>query len=256
VQVIGNGWYRCIVTFSAATTYNTAFRTYIAPSINAIYGQGITAAGTETVFLWGAQLEVGSTATAFQNIGTDKMTVWAGVRKLSDAASGVVAELSAASFDNNGTFTLNAPSVGADYFWRSKGTLNSSASTAASYPSPITAVLTGIGDISGDISRLRYNATQILNLTADQGTGNYGNYPLYIGRRNNATVPFNGRLYSLLIRGAQSTATQIAQTENYVEQKTFGKDMSNVYSDPVLTAASEEITMPDGEEIFMSVTYQ
>jgi hypothetical protein len=153
--------------------------------------------------------------------GTDKMTVWAGVRKLSDAATGVFVEFSADSFSNNGVFLFSAPAQAApDYFLRFRGTQNASAATAASYPSPLTSVMAGIGDIAGDVCRLRYNGTQILNITTDQGTGNFGNYPLYIGRRGGTTNPFNGRIYSLIIRGAQSTTQQIEQTETYVNTKT------------------------------------
>jgi hypothetical protein len=54
---------------------------------------------------------------------TGKMTVWAGVRKLSDAAQGVVSELSATIASNNGSFLLTAPnSAAANYNWSSKGT--------------------------------------------------------------------------------------------------------------------------------------
>lgn len=49
---------------------------------------------------------------------TDKMTVVSGVRKLSDAAQGVVSELSATSASNNGSFTLSAPGGAAtNYTW-------------------------------------------------------------------------------------------------------------------------------------------
>jgi hypothetical protein len=97
--------------------------------------------------------------------------------------------------------------------------LNTTA-TPSPYVAPITNVLTGIGDISGDQCILRVNGTQAASSTADQGTGNYGNYPLYIGRRGGASLPFNGRLNSLIIRGAQSTDAQISAAETWVNGKT------------------------------------
>jgi hypothetical protein len=66
----------------------------------------------------------------------------------------------------------------------------------------------------------RINGAQVGQDLTTQGTGNFGNYPLYIGRRNNATLPLNGNLYSLIIRGAQSTASQISSTESWVNGKT------------------------------------
>jgi len=116
--------------------------------------------------------------------GTDKMTVWTGVRKLSDAAAGLVVELSANQNTNPGVFALFAPLAPAspDFSWISKGTTARTAASASN-AAPITVVATGIGDISGDISRIRVNGTTITTTTGDQGTGNFGNYPLYIGRR-------------------------------------------------------------------------
>ena len=51
------------------------------------------------------------------------------------------------------------------------------------------------------------------------GNGNFGNYPLYIGARNQTSSYFNGRLYSLIVRGAQSTLSQIEATELYMKKK-------------------------------------
>jgi len=150
----------------------------------------------------------------------DEMSVFAGVTKESDAAAGNLIELAALA-GSNGKFTLFAPgSAGANYFWRSRGTLDASSLTAGSYPAPITSVLTGIGDIGDDICKLRYNATEILNLTTDQGTGNYGNYPLYLFARGGSSNFYTGRLYSLIVRNALTSGDELANTESYVAQKT------------------------------------
>lgn len=164
-----------------------------------------------------------SLATASINFSaTDKMSVFAGVRKLSDASAfGVPLELGNRSGALAGSFTLHAPgSAGSTYWWASEGTVIANLNIASGYAAPITNVLTGVGDISGDIARLRINGSVAGTTTTDQGTGNYGNYPLYIGRRNNTTLPFNGRLYSLIVRGAQSTPEQIEATERWVNGKT------------------------------------
>ena len=153
--------------------------------------------------------------------GTDKMTVWAGVRKLSDAAIGVVCELSASLTSNAGTFFLAAPQgVGAAaYAFASRGSIAVTNITAGA-TAPDTSVIVGVGDISGDIELIRRNGAQAGVSTADQGTGNYGNYPLYIGRRGGTTSPFNGRIYQLIVRGAASSAGQIAAGEAWCNSKT------------------------------------
>jgi hypothetical protein len=67
---------------------------------------------------------------------------------------------------------------------------------------------------------MRINNAQVGQGTADQGTGNYGNYPLFIGRRGGTTLPFNGHIYQLVIRGAQSTDAQIVSAETFVNSRT------------------------------------
>jgi hypothetical protein len=85
------------------------------------------------------------------------------------------------------------------------------------YAAPITNVLTGIGDIAGDNAILRVNGTQVAQNTADQGTGNYLAYPLYIGRRAGTSFPFNGQIFGLIVRfGSNLDAATISQTETWL----------------------------------------
>jgi hypothetical protein len=155
---------------------------------------------------------------------TDKMTVWQGVRKLSDAANGVLVELSSSISANNGVFTIQAPQGASapfnHYTFASKGTAFGLATTATGYPSPITNVLTGIGDISGDIATLRINGVQTAQGIENQGTGNFGNYPAYFYMRGGTILPFNGHDYGSIARGAASTAAQITAGETYINSKT------------------------------------
>lgn len=152
--------------------------------------------------------------------GTDKMTVCAGVRKLSDAAYGQVVELSADWFSNNGTFALSAQFGNATphYAMVSKGTTTQT--RLATYAAPHTAVLTGFANISAPLLGLKVNGGAARTYTASQGTGNYGNYPLYIGSRAGTSLRYNGHIYSIIVRGAQSSDAQIASVERYVNGKT------------------------------------
>ena len=160
-----------------------------------------------------------SMATAAINFtATDKMSVWAGVTKLSDATVGTLMGLGNGSVA--GSVFLQAPfgAASPSYLFQSTGSTSRWAASTA-YPSPSTAVLTGISDISGDHVSLRVNASVVATTTTDQGTGNYGNYPLYIGGQGGIAYHFNGRLYTLIIRGAQSSLSQIEATEAYIKQK-------------------------------------
>lgn len=151
---------------------------------------------------------------------TDKMTVWQGVRKLSSGSFAMIAELSVSLSANNGTFALLGPNdVIPDYGFVSKGTAAAEA-IANNYESPITNVLTSIGDISGDVTTLRVNGTQVGTSTANQGTGNYGTYPAYFYMRAGTSLPFNGHDYGSIARGAASTAAQITAGETWINQRT------------------------------------
>jgi len=151
---------------------------------------------------------------------TDEMSVFGGLRKLSDVNVAVVAELGVIYFAVNGSFVVAAPGSVAPtgYEAAAKGTVNSG--IGASDPAPTTDVLTAPIKISTDQLVLRNNGVQVAQSTLDLGGGNFGNHPLYIGRRGDTTLPYNGRIYSLIVRGAQSTATEITNTETWVNSKT------------------------------------
>ena len=155
--------------------------------------------------------------------GIDKVQVFAGVRKLSDAtSSGLIAESSVDRNTYNGAWTLGYGLAASDYGFSSKGTNSTTVASGAIFLSPITNVLTGLGDISGDSAVLRINSAQAAINTSDQGTGNYLAYPFYIGRRGGTSLPFNGHIYSLIVRfGANLDTTTIEQTENWVNGKTL-----------------------------------
>jgi hypothetical protein len=249
ITPVGDGWYRCTKTVvTSATTQNI----YIYPQ-NVVGSVPYAGNGTAGVFLWGTQFELGSTASAYQRVtdqynvteagvasvgylffdgandsmstssvdftATDKMSVFAGVRKLSDGSERIIAELGVDAA--SAAFVINSPLSSSNSAARflSRGTTAGQA-FSGSLTAPISFVATGIGDISGDRATLRINGTQADQSTADQGTGTYGNYPLFIGARNNASLFFSGHLYSLIVRGASSSSILTSATEGWVASKT------------------------------------
>lgn len=151
---------------------------------------------------------------------TDAMSVFAGVRALSDSGFGTVAELSVAANSNVGSFGLFTPAGSASNAYYSGGSNTGLSAQASRSTAPYTEIMTGLSDISTDTMLLRTNGVQTATNTSDQGTGNYGNYPLYIGRRAGSTLTFNGHLYSLIIVGKSVTASELTSTETWVNGKT------------------------------------
>jgi len=151
---------------------------------------------------------------------TDKMSVFSGLRKLSDALEGCFVELSTNFISNNGSFTMfargsNYP-TGFDTPYRGTIQVTTPGFVAAA---PTSQVITSSYDIAAPLAVFRSNGVQVSSTTSTAGTGNFGNYPLYIGSRAGTSSRFNGRLYSLIVRGAASTAQQISDTETWINGK-------------------------------------
>jgi hypothetical protein len=255
ITSVGNNWYRISCTLNGTSMANPVIM--ISNGGNPIF-EGYTGDGTSGIYIWGADLRPASQATGligptyqrvvdaatydavgflpylqfdglswsmstnsidFSAVPTDKMTVWAGVRKLSDANTGTVAQLSPSTSTNNGVFGLYVPfntGASADYAWQSKGTTRITVNSPVNI-GPATSVFTGVGNISAPLAQLRQNAIQVATSSASQGTGNFGNFVLNIGE---GAGFLNGWLTSLIVCGAQSTQSQIEATESWVNGKT------------------------------------
>ena len=152
--------------------------------------------------------------------GTDKVQVFAGVRKLSVANTMVIAEISANADTNNGVFVLASVVTSGNSFFRSKGTIQAD-TNAVSSVAPITRLVSGLGDISGNRTTLRVDGVQVAQSVGDQGTGNYLAYPLYFGARAGTSLFYNGYEDTSIIRfGPNLDDTTISKVESYVASKT------------------------------------
>ena len=133
---------------------------------------------------------------------TDKLSLFAGVNKLSSNTQ-IIAEFPQSVPANTASFYLLSGTAfgGNGYVSMARGSSGTGSAIAArnfTYPAPDVAVLSVKHDISGDLSSMRRNGVIGINGLADKGTGNFGNYPLFIGRRAGVTLPFDGHIYSLI----------------------------------------------------------
>ncbi len=150
--------------------------------------------------------------------GTDKMTVWAGV-VYTNTSVFIITELSNEPAANPGSFYLAANDglnlVGAATY----GTWSASLKRVTLVPGT-PAFISATYDLATPGTGLRVNTSSI-GPTPIVGTtrANFRSGPLYIGARAGTSLYLNGRLYSLIVRGAQSSLLQIEATELYMKKK-------------------------------------
>lgn len=149
--------------------------------------------------------------------GTDAVTMVAGIRTLSSASQRVACELGGAPFTNS--FGLSAPRSSNNYSFRSAGSTAGDAQSAGTYTAPDTAVLAGQARIATDSCVLRRNGVQIAASAADQGSGAYGNAPLYVGSRS-GSGRLQGYIFGLVVLGRMASAGELAQAEAWMNGRT------------------------------------
>ena len=259
ITPVGNGWYFCTVTGNpgqASTHYayggpsDTNNPTY--GNYGVLTYSGNTANG---VLVWGFDVRpanIGANVPAYQRIadantydtsgfplylrfdgiddsmytpanlnlsGTDKVAVFAGVRRLANATDEAVTEFSPAWNGYSGAFIFANVASGSQYSFDVRGTSNGF-NSVGTYAPPITSVRTGLADIGASTSVQRVNGVQVSAPSVTFGTGNFGTYPLFIGARNNSSIWFNGHLYSLAVVGSAVSGGNIAAMESWVAGKT------------------------------------
>lgn len=151
--------------------------------------------------------------------GTNKMTVWAGLRKVSDSGTQIVCELSADATANNGAFDLVINGSGASDLFSSRGTSRDYALVSFT-GSPRTSIYTGRASISAPIVSLSLNNGAASNSSAgSQGTGNYGSYPFYLLSRAGTSLFSSAGFNSLIVLGRAASSGEIAMAENWCNYK-------------------------------------
>lgn len=153
---------------------------------------------------------------------TNAVSLFAGARKLSDATTGIIAELGATTMTTVGTFGFRAPrlSAEANIGWVINGGSEVLTTTAGQvFPAPFTFVAAASATI-GTSQIMRINGAQQNSGTVNGGAGNFGNFQLFIGRRNSATLPFSGNLYGLAIRGTLTSAATTNAIEDWMALRT------------------------------------
>ena len=149
---------------------------------------------------------------------TDKMTVWAGYAKINDGPTSVFLEAGSDYTGGGGIGAFSSNGYSAAFGFAHSDATGNQALNLVSAATEIGLITSRYDLQSGAQTSARKNSGAWVFASASGG-GFLGNRPLYIGARAGSSYYFNGRLYGLLVRGAQSTLSQIEAAELYMKKK-------------------------------------
>jgi hypothetical protein len=177
-------------------------------------------AGTGEFYLEFDGIDDSMSTPSIDFTGTDKMSVFAGVRKLSDAVIGVVALTDGAGREGISLFAPRLTSLNYGFRVRTSASNIFDANVGTSFPAPRTSVLTGIGDTT-ETATLRVDGVQRSQTTITDPK-DFTPSPVFMGSNAGGSNAFNGQIYSLIVRGALTDTPTIERTEKYVANRTAG----------------------------------
>jgi hypothetical protein len=149
---------------------------------------------------------------------TDKMSAFVGAQKLIELSQASILELSTNVANQLGSFQVRGSyNNGTNYSFAAYG--SGVAISQGTYPAPDPVVISCRADKASDTASISVSRGPTVTATGDQGTGNFGNYPLFIGPRSNAVFPYNGNLYGLIVRGALTDDATTAKIEDLLAAK-------------------------------------
>ena len=159
---------------------------------------------------------------------TDKVSLFAGVQKLSDATRGVLVHTGSSTPNPGvlGNFDLEAPSFELKgYSVTLPGALGNFDAKNSTATAPHSAVLSAkLWQSAPSISSsIQLKVNNILAPVFGGGAtlpGNFGNLPMCIGRRGGAALAFNGHIYSLIGIGRLTTDSETIALEKFIAKNT------------------------------------
>jgi len=180
--------------------------------------------GNPNLTFSGSYTQLATSAIDFT--ATAQMMVGVGLHVVGSASAAAAIELGADVNSVNGSFLFGAPSSTADHSLYLRGT----STIAARIDNVVDGddIMVGLFDISQAtkeleliprLNRVQLSGSQITWTGTDAGTGNFGNLPLFIGARSGGTLPFQGKIYQVIVRGALTNASDVTQTENLIDAK-------------------------------------
>ena len=263
IENLADGWKRITLVADAGSGIAGVIVCPIPDGVStAVIAPSYTGDGSSGIYVWGAELRPANlpaslppyqriaAATDYDTVGfpvyldpdgmddgyqtgsidftaTDKMTIWAGLRKVDDTAR-ILCELGTGGLINTFYFATGADSSS---FYSSLGRGNASFTPSQMarfntglYPAPESAVITATHDIAGDLSTIHHNGSSdgAIDGTGDKGPGNFSNSPIYLFSRGGTQFRWKGHFYSLVVRGAATDTDTIGKMAQVINEQMKG----------------------------------
>ena len=255
---LGNGWYRLTVAYYRSAA-SSASDTVIGLSNAATATLGnygwvqYTGDGTSYGYIWGMDMRYANDGVglpAYQRVvdantydstgfpyylyangagqylrcasvdmtASNKAALFTAVRVLRDTDTQLIHDFNQAG---SGCFVFyyKNPTLGATLFTGGTTQINLNSSPSGGLSSPVGKIFTATTDISAPLALIRQNGTQIASSSSSMGTGNFGNGILDLFIRGTSSYPLQARIYGHIFRGTASTATDITNTETWLNGK-------------------------------------
>ena len=180
--------------------------------------------GNPNLTFSGSYTQLATSAINFTS--TAQMMVGMGLHVVGSASAAAALELGSDVSSVNGTFLIGAPSATNDHSLYLRG--NQTLKAAVANVSDGDDLIVGLFDIGAAtkelqliprLNRIQLSGAEITWTGTTAGTGNFGNLPLFIGARSGGTLPFQGKIYQIIVRGALTNASDITSTENLIDAK-------------------------------------
>lgn len=150
---------------------------------------------------------------------SDQMFVSTGVDILSSAANSTLLEYSGSFTGNTGVFKIETPDatlVSCSTFARGTTTRQNTTANV-----PTKNVIGMFANILSPLHDLRQNGVVTVSTATSLGTGPFIDRPLYIGARTSGMLlPFNGRIYGLVVCGKNMSESEKSLTDAYMMKLT------------------------------------
>jgi hypothetical protein len=150
---------------------------------------------------------------------TDEVSIFTGFDQLRNSTGADVIFEYGNDYNSDGGSFIFSPSVNVGdgiMRWGFRSTIQKNLDYVTTRIAPFSATVYCSVDISENAAVLHHNGKKVAETNTNLGSGNFGNYPLFIGSRSSGSLWLQGAIYALIIRGKTTGPSGVAQSEKEI----------------------------------------